>query len=208
MKVKVYSIFGATSEIKNRPYDTGIVIKKDIECRPCQYDKRWNRCKNWECMNIKPAEVMGIIIDKDEINFELGVIISTYKRYDYLVCTLSSILNSDLNNENVKICITDDGSQEIRVSNLIINFRNSFKGKVINIIHLENWGKLKYWKTLNIAVAIKAPIPININEYNFEERRVLIKIRKMRKITVIANIETKVKLIMFLEKKSNFLSRS
>jgi len=56
-------IFGATSEIKNRPIGGNVtVIAANIECRPCQMDRgKWDACKDWRCMEISVEMVLGAI---------------------------------------------------------------------------------------------------------------------------------------------------
>jgi ADP-heptose:LPS heptosyltransferase len=59
-------IFTATSVEKN--YDkkfhryATIIGRNDLDCRPCQANKRWNKdCKTWECRNIKPKIVFDYV---------------------------------------------------------------------------------------------------------------------------------------------------
>jgi len=47
----VVALFGATSEVKNRPLGRRVrVVTADIDCRPCQMTSRWDVCANWQCM--------------------------------------------------------------------------------------------------------------------------------------------------------------
>ena len=52
-------LFGATSEIKNRPLGRGVcvVARHELGCRPCQMTERWEECTRWRCMQIEPSEV-------------------------------------------------------------------------------------------------------------------------------------------------------
>ena len=51
-------LFGATSEIKNRPLGPRVrVLTRDLPCRPCQMTPRWDSCVNWRCMDFDPARV-------------------------------------------------------------------------------------------------------------------------------------------------------
>lgn len=45
-------LFGATSEVKNRPWGPDVtVLTADTDCRPCQMTARWNTCRHWRCMS-------------------------------------------------------------------------------------------------------------------------------------------------------------
>ena len=47
----VAALFGATSEVKNRPLGQHVrVVTADIDCRPCQMTSRWDACADWQCM--------------------------------------------------------------------------------------------------------------------------------------------------------------
>jgi ADP-heptose:LPS heptosyltransferase len=51
-------MFGATSEVKNRPLGPRVrVMTRDCLCRPCQMRPEWDGCTNWRCMAFDPAEV-------------------------------------------------------------------------------------------------------------------------------------------------------
>ena len=51
-------LFGATSEIKNRPLGPRVrVITLDLDCRPCQMAPRWDECTEWRCMGFSPEKV-------------------------------------------------------------------------------------------------------------------------------------------------------
>ncbi len=51
-------LFGATSEIKNRPLGPRVkILTRDIDCRPCQMTRAWDECTNWRCMDFDPREV-------------------------------------------------------------------------------------------------------------------------------------------------------
>ena len=51
-------LFGATSEIKNRPRGPRVkVLTRDLDCRPCQMTPRWDECTLWRCMGFDPGEV-------------------------------------------------------------------------------------------------------------------------------------------------------
>ena len=50
-------LFGPTSEVKNRPLGPRVtVLAREMECRPCQMTGRWDRCKDWRCMDEVSAE--------------------------------------------------------------------------------------------------------------------------------------------------------
>ena len=47
----VLALFGATSEVKNRPLGPRVrVVKADTNCRPCQMGSNWAACSDWQCM--------------------------------------------------------------------------------------------------------------------------------------------------------------
>lgn len=51
-------LFGATSEVKNRPIGPRVrLLTRDLPCRPCQMTPRWDECTEWRCMGFRPEEV-------------------------------------------------------------------------------------------------------------------------------------------------------
>ena len=65
---KTYTIFGATSWVKNKPYRNSVLIYTGLKCQPCQFNiDMWingsgTKCKNWECMKkLTPLDVFEII---------------------------------------------------------------------------------------------------------------------------------------------------
>ncbi|MBQ4646544.1 MAG: glycosyltransferase family 9 protein [Candidatus Gastranaerophilales bacterium] len=61
VKSNIFAIFGPTSEIKLVPKRENIlIIKNDIECRPCLWHKRACNCENSKCLNID----YNLILDK------------------------------------------------------------------------------------------------------------------------------------------------
>lgn len=47
----VVVLFGATSEVKNRPLGKNVnVVTADLDCRSCQMTPRWERCSDYRCM--------------------------------------------------------------------------------------------------------------------------------------------------------------
>ena len=61
-------LFGATSEIKNRPLGKRVrVLQAGLDCRPCQMTARWKRCSNWRCMRrIEVHEVLNAAVEMGE----------------------------------------------------------------------------------------------------------------------------------------------
>ena len=63
LKVRNIVIFTATSIEKNydkrfHSYST-IVCRTDLQCRPCQANRRWNKdCKTWDCREIDPIDIV------------------------------------------------------------------------------------------------------------------------------------------------------
>jgi ADP-heptose:LPS heptosyltransferase len=70
-------LFGATSEIKNRPRGLmgsgrptsgasapGLkvnVLTRDLDCRPCQMTDKWESCSEWKCMGFEAKEVAAAV---------------------------------------------------------------------------------------------------------------------------------------------------
>ncbi|MHC5056721.1 MAG: glycosyltransferase family 9 protein [Planctomycetota bacterium] len=55
-------MFGATSEVKNRPLGPRVrVMTRDVLCRPCQMTPEWDACARWRCMAFDPAEVVAAV---------------------------------------------------------------------------------------------------------------------------------------------------
>ncbi|MHC4253248.1 MAG: glycosyltransferase family 9 protein [Planctomycetota bacterium] len=51
-------LFGATSEVKNRPLGVRVrVLSRQLDCRPCQMTPRWDACTQWRCMDFDPDAV-------------------------------------------------------------------------------------------------------------------------------------------------------
>lgn len=70
--VKNIVIFTATSMKKNfdsrfHKYST-IIGRSDLECRPCQGNRGWKKCKTWECRNIDPKIIANAIKEKIDGN--------------------------------------------------------------------------------------------------------------------------------------------
>ena len=60
--VPTVALFGATSEVKNRPLGTKVkVLTKNIACRPCQMTREWEKCRTWRCMDFEPAKVAAAV---------------------------------------------------------------------------------------------------------------------------------------------------
>ncbi len=58
----IYAIFGPTNEKKLVPDISGIVIiKNEVECRPCLWHKRSQNCKENECLKIDPKILLNKI---------------------------------------------------------------------------------------------------------------------------------------------------
>jgi len=61
-------LFGATSEVKNRPLGPRVrVMTRDIECRPCQMTPAWDSCPTScrvrRCMAFDPAHIAGAVLE-------------------------------------------------------------------------------------------------------------------------------------------------
>jgi len=66
--VKNVVIFTATSIDKNydkrfHKYST-LVYRNDLDCRPCQGNRGWKKCKTWECREIHPQAIVNAIEEK------------------------------------------------------------------------------------------------------------------------------------------------
>jgi len=59
-------LFGATSEIKNRPLGADVrLVTADVDCRPCQMTPRWDVCNDWRCMReIAPDDVLAAMMSE------------------------------------------------------------------------------------------------------------------------------------------------
>jgi len=63
-----YTIFGPTSTAKNKPPHNNIVIKKNLNCVPCQFTSRWMKCKTIECLRtISPSDVAKKIYEVENL---------------------------------------------------------------------------------------------------------------------------------------------
>lgn len=61
VKVSVIAIFGPTDPVKSMPFFRHIIIKKDLQCRPC-YRYRPIACRHRRCLEeITPEEVLDKI---------------------------------------------------------------------------------------------------------------------------------------------------
>jgi ADP-heptose:LPS heptosyltransferase len=59
MKTPQVAIFGPTNDVKNSPWsDQAIVIRKDMECAPCQYTERATNCYKNICMDIDASYIV------------------------------------------------------------------------------------------------------------------------------------------------------
>lgn len=59
-------LFGATSIEKNvnkHFHRFAKIIRKPLNCSPCQTTNRWHNCRNWKCMNFDPHYIYNKIID-------------------------------------------------------------------------------------------------------------------------------------------------
>lgn len=58
------SLFGATSDVKNRPRGGGVhVLRSTHPCQNCQADtKRWNACTDWACLSSLTPEAVAAAV--------------------------------------------------------------------------------------------------------------------------------------------------
>jgi len=58
-------LFGATSEVKNRPLGPRVMTLANAKCpyRPCQMTDRWEACTDWKCMDFEAEEVAEAVTD-------------------------------------------------------------------------------------------------------------------------------------------------
>jgi ADP-heptose:LPS heptosyltransferase len=62
--VPTIAMFGATSEVKNRPLGPRVrVITRDCACRPCQMTNQWDACVQWRCMAFEPSEIAAAAVE-------------------------------------------------------------------------------------------------------------------------------------------------
>jgi len=59
MKTPQVAIFGPTTDVKNSPWsDVAKVVRKDIQCAPCQYTERATNCCKNICMDIDASYIV------------------------------------------------------------------------------------------------------------------------------------------------------
>lgn len=145
---KVYTIFGPTSITKNHPWRNSQVITLGLECSPCQYTQRWASCDKWECLDIRPEEVLDCIKPepKKRIKHELGVIMANHNRYDLALACLHSLLQCEGVND-VRFILINDNSDP-RTSALLERFAKA-QGNTHVIYHEDTHGRELYHVTIN-----------------------------------------------------------
>jgi len=153
--VKTYTIFGPSNVTKNHPYLKSHVISRELECQPCQYTNKWTKCKKLECLKIPPAEVYDIVFNNEteESKQQLGLLINTYNRYEYLYVLLQSLLRAD-SFKDLKVCIVDDHSTDPDIKKLICKFKDQVEDRNIEVMPLfssKHLGKKDYSKLLKIG---------------------------------------------------------
>jgi len=57
--VPVVMIYTATSEIKAAPVRPHRAVAASLPCHPCVSTPRWQRCADWRCQQIEPANVIA-----------------------------------------------------------------------------------------------------------------------------------------------------
>lgn len=64
LNLPTYTIFGPTSEIKNRPLGQNVkVLADNLKCRPCQMTLRWEACENFRCLSeLTPKAVADTVL--------------------------------------------------------------------------------------------------------------------------------------------------
>jgi len=150
---KTYTIFGPSNPTKNHPWKNSNVISLDLDCQPCQYTNKWTTCRKLDCLKISPDEVMKQITNTErKINkTKLGIVMSTYDRYEMLYATLNSLYNM-IDFKNVKLCICNDGSTDRDINDVLAEFQERREINLEVIQHKKNYGKARYSKTLKELV--------------------------------------------------------
>ena len=175
---ETYTIFGPSNPIKNHPWKKSNVISLGLDCQPCQFTARWHSCRKSDCLKITPEEVMKqITTTEHRINqMKLGIVMSTYDRYEMLYATLDSLYRM-VDFKNVKLSICNDGSTDMDVNNILAEFQGKGDGVRLNVIeHKKNYGKTRYSKTLQECVEslsdckyiLFMPDDIIVNSYLFQ----------------------------------------
>jgi len=115
---ETYSIFGATSVIKNHPWRYSNVITLDLDCAPCQHTRRWASCEDWQCLDIRPSEVMRFIKPerKKKIKHELAVIMANHNRYGIVLSCFHSLLQCEGIKDVRFIIINDNSNKQTSIS--------------------------------------------------------------------------------------------
>jgi ADP-heptose:LPS heptosyltransferase/GT2 family glycosyltransferase len=173
--VKCYTLFGMTPPKKALPWGYGIEVSLNLSCSThCYYEKRWADCQYKKCLEDMSVDfVFNRIVEKDE--FELGIIMATYNRYELLVCTLNSIL-STFDEPSVKISFINDGSDDKRINEVLFEFSKVFKGKVVILNNDTNKGRMGYpfslrraWNQLyDCKYILFMPDDAIINRYTYQ----------------------------------------
>jgi hypothetical protein len=117
--------------------------------------------------------VFNRIIENEK--YELGIMIATYDRYELLVCTLSSLLET-FNDPSVKIAFINDGSTDKRIPQSLFEFKKVFKGSVVILNNNINKGRLGYpyslyraWNQLyNCKYILTMPDDAILNRYTYQ----------------------------------------
>jgi len=182
---KVYSIFGPTSIIKNRPWNGAHIITAGLECSPCQFSERWNSCTDLKCMKALTVQNVFDEIKEDQKIFtkkyELGIIMGVYERYDTLIATFQSLLNCP-GFRDLKMIITDDCSQNPKIKEIIDEFKIIAKPRGVDIYHdylTPHRGREKYNECLqssfghakNCKYAVMIPDDVIVNPWLFDAIR-------------------------------------
>jgi ADP-heptose:LPS heptosyltransferase len=64
MNTPQVAIFGPTSDVKNAPWsEKSLVVRKDIQCSPCQYTERAGNCYKNICMDIDVSYIVQHVED-------------------------------------------------------------------------------------------------------------------------------------------------
>lgn len=129
-----FVIFGPTDQVKNTPQRDSVVISRKLECQPCQYKPKWNTCESFECMDIKPVDIVELFKEhfKTEKDINTEKIIkgiknnkSQAKYHFYTVAHGERFINAAIRSANsfihfnpdikfTVLCLIDEGDDKLK----------------------------------------------------------------------------------------------
>lgn len=178
---RTFVIFGPTSFIKNHPWKNSTIIRRDLDCSPCQFSKGWPVCKsNHACMEIMASEVSQTIKESKKEK-ELAIIVNSYNRYDFIVSFLNN-LQAWEGAHDIRLIVIDDCSESDRILKAVESFRSPWErsgNELVFIRHDHNYGREKFPQSIQegIEAATGCKYTLFTSEDVNANRRILAQIR-------------------------------